>query len=227
MAQEWELHDGAAQVGPLAEDHVLRMIAAGIPETTLIRPAGSEKWKSLRAHAPFAMALETRAHAPTPAAPAAPPSAPSTAQPDPPKRARRWFVVLVVLALCMCGLLAAGRAYFVSKQEAEKYVKKRRAEIAEIDKLLEEVKEAKEVQRKRIASAIFRSTRRAVIDGQCLGQGKPAFGYTIEGSTYADNVLVGEAMSCRAFGSDENNITNFFCCPRADLPAAPQVAVDK
>jgi hypothetical protein len=66
MAREWELHDGAAQVGPLAEDHVVRMILAGIPESTLVRPAGSEKWKSLRAHAPFAMALETRAHAPTP-----------------------------------------------------------------------------------------------------------------------------------------------------------------
>jgi hypothetical protein len=105
MAQEWELHDGAAQVGPLAEDHVLRMIAAGIPESTLIRPAGSEKWKSLRAHAPFAMALERRAStlavvAPPPS-PAVPPPAPSTAQSD----ARLATVVAYVRGLPKWGSL--------------------------------------------------------------------------------------------------------------------------
>jgi hypothetical protein len=39
------------------------MIAAGLPAETMIRAAGTEEWKSLRSHAPFAMALERRAHA--------------------------------------------------------------------------------------------------------------------------------------------------------------------
>lgn len=85
MAQEeWELHDGAAQVGPLTEDHVLRMIAAGIPATTLVRPAGSEKWKSLRAHAPFAMALDRAATATRSSSPTAKGSS---------ARSLRWILV--------------------------------------------------------------------------------------------------------------------------------------
>jgi hypothetical protein len=54
----WELYDGKAQIGPLEEDHVIRMIAAGMPANTMIRQTGSEDWKGLRSHAPFAMAIE-------------------------------------------------------------------------------------------------------------------------------------------------------------------------
>ena len=53
----WEMHDGCDQVGPLEEDHVLRMIASGIPEETVIRAEGEEEWRGLRSHAPFAIAL--------------------------------------------------------------------------------------------------------------------------------------------------------------------------
>ncbi len=57
----WELHDGEVQVGPHDDDRVVRMIVAGLPEATLLRVAGSEEWKSLRTHAPFALALSKRA----------------------------------------------------------------------------------------------------------------------------------------------------------------------
>jgi hypothetical protein len=82
-----------------------------------------------------------------------------------------------------------------------------------------------EAQRQRLAAATFRPTRFPGLDGQCLGQGKPAHGYTIEGSTYADNVVVGEAAGCVAFGPDDNNITNFFCCGSDKLPAVLQLNV--
>jgi len=54
----WELHDGSEQAGPFEEDHVVRMILHGIPPGTLARRVGTEDWKGLRTHAPFAMALE-------------------------------------------------------------------------------------------------------------------------------------------------------------------------
>lgn len=60
MATTWEIHDGKAQIGPLDEEHVLRMIAAGLPDGMLVRPAGSEAWVALRAHPAFAFAVEKR-----------------------------------------------------------------------------------------------------------------------------------------------------------------------
>ena len=60
----WELHDGKEPTGPLDEGHVVRLICEGLPETTVARPVGKQQWKSLRIHAPFAIALEARA-APT------------------------------------------------------------------------------------------------------------------------------------------------------------------
>ena len=57
MATRWELHDGAAQTGPLDEDHVVRMIGAGLPATTMVRPEGREKWKPVGSHMPFAEAM--------------------------------------------------------------------------------------------------------------------------------------------------------------------------
>lgn len=62
----WELHDGRAQVGPVDEQHVLRMIAEGLPENTVVRQVGEADWRSLRSHARFAVALGQRA-APAPA----------------------------------------------------------------------------------------------------------------------------------------------------------------
>lgn len=68
----WELHDGREQIGPLVEEHVLRMIAQGLPETVLIRAVGEQGWRGIRTHAPFAMALPHReASSPTPARPRA------------------------------------------------------------------------------------------------------------------------------------------------------------
>jgi hypothetical protein len=69
MAQ-WELHDGQAQVGPLDEDHVLRMIAHGIPAETVVRRVGEPDWRSLRSHPAFAVALERKTSAPVAAPPA-------------------------------------------------------------------------------------------------------------------------------------------------------------
>jgi hypothetical protein len=65
----WELNDGKEHVGPLDEEHVLRMIGEGLPEGTLVRPEGKGQWKNLRVHAPFALALEQRAASQQPPAP--------------------------------------------------------------------------------------------------------------------------------------------------------------
>lgn len=56
----WHLHDGKAQIGPLDEDHVLRMIDAGLPAETLAKEIDAEKWISLRGYPAFAMAIERR-----------------------------------------------------------------------------------------------------------------------------------------------------------------------
>jgi len=58
---QWELNDGAGQVGPLEEDHVIRMLTHGIPEHTVVRRVGEAEWRSPRTHAPFAIALGQRA----------------------------------------------------------------------------------------------------------------------------------------------------------------------
>lgn len=64
---EWELHDGEAQHGPFTEDAVIDAIRRGLKPTTQIRPVGRERWKSLRAHAPFAAALDAAQGTVTPA----------------------------------------------------------------------------------------------------------------------------------------------------------------
>lgn len=109
MAMQWEIHDGNEQVGPLDEDHVVRMIAEGLPATVLVRPAGKDKWKNIRSHAPFAMALEARGAA----AGAPPPSVPGPPEAALPEAAKmtRTHVLGVVLGLIIAGgvviLLAA------------------------------------------------------------------------------------------------------------------------
>jgi hypothetical protein len=95
----WFLNDGANEVGPNEEDHVLRMIAAGLPESTLIRAEGSEAWKGLRSHAPFAMALERRAggaqtaatHPPAPQPGYGPPAGYAAAPPSGPTAERVFW----------------------------------------------------------------------------------------------------------------------------------------
>jgi hypothetical protein len=64
MATWWEIHDGQRQMGPLEEEHVLRMIAAGLPAAAMVRPAGEDIWKNVRAHAPFAIAIDARGASP-------------------------------------------------------------------------------------------------------------------------------------------------------------------
>lgn len=49
------------------------MIAAGLPEATVVRREGAAEWQAIRSHAPFALAMSTRAPLPvTPARPAQP-----------------------------------------------------------------------------------------------------------------------------------------------------------
>lgn len=48
------------------------MIAAGLPEATVVREEGAQDWRSIRSHAPFALALVARS---------APPAAPVIMQP--------------------------------------------------------------------------------------------------------------------------------------------------
>jgi len=65
------------------------MIGEGLPEATLVRPEGKEKWRGIRAHAPFALALEQRTAA-KPAAPAPPVQA--TPAPTPAPSGERVFL---------------------------------------------------------------------------------------------------------------------------------------
>lgn len=59
----WELHDGQAMVGPLDEAHVLRMIASGLPATTMVRAEGETAFRPLASHPPFAEGLRRLAAA--------------------------------------------------------------------------------------------------------------------------------------------------------------------
>lgn len=81
--------------------------------------------------------------------------------------------------------------------------------------------------KRRIAGAKFTSTRFDGLDGQCKGKALSPFGYIVEGSTYADNVIVGQAVGCTPFGDPENNITNMFCCTTGKVPAKLDVSVGK
>lgn len=60
---DWELHDGEKQHGPFTEEAVIDAIRRGLEPTTQLRPVGRDKWKTLRAHAPFAAALDSRTEA--------------------------------------------------------------------------------------------------------------------------------------------------------------------
>ncbi|MFO0757032.1 MAG: hypothetical protein U0359_11110 [Byssovorax sp.] len=113
-----------------------------------------------------------------------------------------------------------------AEANTQKAIDHARENTQRIDRQLEAAKTALEAQRKRIASATFRASRLNNLDGQCLGKGKPQYGYLIEGSTYADNVIVGNAASCEAFGpAGVDNITNFFCCHQDNLPPVLQLNV--
>lgn len=113
----WEMHDGCDQVGPLEEDHVLRMIASGIPEETVIRAEGEEEWRGLRSHAPFAIALAAAKKAkaapqddapeiePEPDFVDAPPIAPFDApRPGHAAAVRRWLSARSTSELVVLGL---------------------------------------------------------------------------------------------------------------------------
>lgn len=122
MATTWEVSDGKDVLGPVTEEHVIGMIGNGLPESMLVRPAGTEAWKSVRTHAPFAMALEQRAAAqrqpplpfPHPTPPpqivyvqAPPPAYYAPAPPLPPlaTRATASAVRIAGGVLVVCGLL--------------------------------------------------------------------------------------------------------------------------
>ncbi len=78
----WELYDGKEQRGPLSEAEVVAAIHAGeVPPAAQVRPEGKGTWKSLRAHAPFAMALDSTASPPAAPAPM-PPQYPVVAPPQ-------------------------------------------------------------------------------------------------------------------------------------------------
>ncbi len=67
----WEIYDGTAQRGPLSEAEAVAAIRAGeVPPAAQVRQVGTEEWRPLRSHAPFAMALG-QAAGPAPSAPAA------------------------------------------------------------------------------------------------------------------------------------------------------------
>lgn len=108
---QWELNDGTGQVGPLEEDHVTRMVSAGIPEHTVVRQVGESEWRSLRTHAPFAIALVQRAASAPAGAPPVAAIAPS-AQPQRPvtieQTGKGWKLAQALGVIgCVFGVLGA------------------------------------------------------------------------------------------------------------------------
>lgn len=67
---KWELHDGKDQTEPHDEAHVLRMIAQGLPASTMVRAEGEQTWRPIGTHAPFAQGIALLAAPVMPAAPA-------------------------------------------------------------------------------------------------------------------------------------------------------------
>jgi hypothetical protein len=61
----WEIYEPTSGEtrGPFTEDWVVDAIGKGLKRDSLIRPVGTEDWKGLRSHAPFAMALEAAGNA--------------------------------------------------------------------------------------------------------------------------------------------------------------------
>jgi hypothetical protein len=86
--------------GPFTEDDVVHQIKNGLNRDTMIRAMGESEWRSLRTHAPFAMALQRfqgdlGGHVPAAVAPA-----PAPAAAPPTKKPRRWGkLLLLVLGL--------------------------------------------------------------------------------------------------------------------------------
>jgi hypothetical protein len=90
----WELFDPKKRksYGPLDKATVLDLIRHGLDPKTLARPVGTEEWKSLRSHGPFAAELEGGGAAQRE------PSAPPPAAKEPRKTGR-----LVRIAICLVG----------------------------------------------------------------------------------------------------------------------------
>lgn len=105
VAKGWELYLDNAATDPHDEAHVIRMIAAGLPEQTLIRESGAADWRGLRSHAPFAVALERRgapssqASPPAPSPPGPYPAAPPLAPPSPALSGAALVVSCIIGAL--------------------------------------------------------------------------------------------------------------------------------
>lgn len=55
---EWEIQDGDSSRGPLSEAQIVASIHGGLSSTTRARPIGTEKWRPLGAHEPFAEAIQ-------------------------------------------------------------------------------------------------------------------------------------------------------------------------
>src|SRR5262249_46335937 len=105
----------------------------------------------------------------------------------------RRLLIGLVGGLLGVGISLVFIAWFLQREhdrnvaEAQRDIEVARQRVADLER---NVGGAREAQRKRIQQAAFHARRTAVIDAQCLRQGKPMFGYVIEGSTYEDNVLV-------------------------------------
>jgi hypothetical protein len=83
---DWEMFNDGKAVGPCDEADVLTAIKrGGLRDGSMARPAGTDEWRRLRAHAPFAMALDERSEAPAePVAATAPARHPGSLRP--------WFL---------------------------------------------------------------------------------------------------------------------------------------
>jgi len=91
----WELHTGDKQGGPYTDAQIIEAIERGLKATVVVRQVGSEEWKSLRTHPPFAMALErvSAASQPPPISATAPMGSPIAPKASPPKQSGESRVV--------------------------------------------------------------------------------------------------------------------------------------
>lgn len=200
MQDQWELHDGKAAVGPLNEEHVIRMIRHGIPAETVCRRVGEPEWRSLRSHAPFAVACAQGAAATT--------TTPGPTSPAPQPAAKRKPWIALAVGLVLVGSLVKVRAYHAARAEEEEVSRREHERLASEQTRQRSVRALVPSLRKMVTASRFEG-----LDGQCTGKGAPPHGWVYQGARYEENGAVAEADGCEPF-SPRNNITNFFCCPK-------------
>lgn len=209
----WELSDGTKAHGPYEERMVIEMIARGMGDGAKVRPVGAVEWQDLQSHAPFAVALEARK----------------------PRGGRRGRVLAGVAAVVgVLGAIAVFRlasphapvpaaSVDPARQAADKARQDEADRIAkaadeEAERESQRLEKERRIARLRELKKQIKTSRNDLLDGQCVGAGKPKYAWSIEGALFAENILVAKDAGCEPFQDyDHDNTLNLFCCPLPDM----------